>query len=159
MARPPFRCADRRPSLLLFRPSAGKSNIVHAVEVDHGLASHLVSPDPLVGDQLISLSLSEFAVAATVLELDEPAPLVVIIINHRSCVCFDDLRDNRIMPRRARWAFPRRDPGVDAGLQGGVDFVIADEVPANLVSTPSARSPIARDALIYVTYGAEQKAL
>jgi hypothetical protein len=53
---------------------------IYAVEVDHGLASHLVGPDLLVGDQLISLSLSEFAIAATVLELDEPAPLVVIIM-------------------------------------------------------------------------------
>ena len=35
-----------------------------------------------MGDQLISLSLSEFTIAATVLELDEPAPFVVIIVNH-----------------------------------------------------------------------------
>jgi hypothetical protein len=48
------------------------------VEVDHGLASHLISPDPVMCDQLISLGLSEFAIAATVLELDEPAPLVAI---------------------------------------------------------------------------------
>jgi hypothetical protein len=66
---------------------------IHAVEVDHGLASHLVGPDPLVGDQLISLSLSEFAIAATVLKLDE-APLVIIIVNHDSCMCSDDLRHN-----------------------------------------------------------------
>ena len=72
---------------------------IHAVEVDHGLTSHLVGPDPLVGDQLISLSLSEFAIAATILELDEPAPLVVIIVNHGSCVCFDDFRHNRIKSR------------------------------------------------------------
>jgi hypothetical protein len=81
--RPPSRCADRRPSWLSFRASAAKRDIhprsvifIHAVEVDHGLASHLVGPDPLVGDQLISLSLSELAIAATVLELDEPAPLM-----------------------------------------------------------------------------------
>ena len=72
---------------------------IHAVEVDHGLASHLVGPDPLVGDQLISLSLSELAIAATILELDEPAPLVVIIANHGSCVCFDDFYHNRIKSR------------------------------------------------------------
>jgi hypothetical protein len=64
---------------------------IHAVEVDHGLASHLVGLDPLVGDQLISLSLSEFAIAATVLKLDEAAPLVIIIVNHDSCICSDDL--------------------------------------------------------------------
>jgi hypothetical protein len=57
---------------------------VHAVEVDHGLASHFVGPDPLEGDQLISLSLSEFAIAATVIEFDELAPLVVITVNHVS---------------------------------------------------------------------------
>jgi hypothetical protein len=72
---------------------------IHAVEVDHSLASHLVGPDHLVRDQLISLRFSEFAVAATVLELGEPAPLVVIILNHGSCICFDDLRHNRIYPR------------------------------------------------------------
>jgi hypothetical protein len=52
-----------------------------------------------VGDQLISLSLSEFAIAATVLELDEPAPLVVIVVNHDSCTCSDDLRHNWIKAR------------------------------------------------------------
>jgi hypothetical protein len=81
-----------------FDPRQGSVIFIHAVEVDHGLASHLVGPDPLVGDQLISLSLSEFAIAATVLELDEPAPLVVIV-NHGSCMCFDDRRHNRIKPR------------------------------------------------------------
>ena len=55
---------------------------IDAIEIDERLASHLVGPDPLVGDQLISLSPSEFAIAATVLELDEPAPFVVIIVNH-----------------------------------------------------------------------------
>jgi hypothetical protein len=47
-------------------------------------------------------------------------------------VCFDDLRDNRIKPRRARWAFPWRYPGVDAGLQERVAFLKAYEAPANL---------------------------
>lgn len=28
---------------------------IHAFEVDHGLTAHLVGPDPLVGDQLVSL--------------------------------------------------------------------------------------------------------
>jgi hypothetical protein len=72
---------------------------IHAVEVDHGLASHLVGPDLLAGNQLVSLSLSEFAIAATILELDEPAPIVVIIVNHGSCMCFDDLCHSRIKPR------------------------------------------------------------
>jgi hypothetical protein len=79
---------------------------IDAVEVDHGLAAHLVSPDPSMGDKLISLSLSEFAITATVLELGEPAPLVTIIVNHCSCMRFDDLYDNAISPaRRAIWAF------------------------------------------------------
>jgi hypothetical protein len=47
----------------------------------------------------LPLSLSEFAIAATVLELGEPALLVVIIVNHSSCMCFDDLRHNRIKLR------------------------------------------------------------
>jgi hypothetical protein len=46
---------------------------IHAVEVDHGLASPFVGPDPLEGDQLINLSLSEFAIPATVLEFDDSA--------------------------------------------------------------------------------------
>jgi hypothetical protein len=100
---------DGAPAVLLRRSAAQLALVstpqqesvifIHAVEVDHGLASHLVGPNPLVGDQLISLSLSEFAMAATVLELDEPALLVVIIVNHGSCMCFDDLRHNRIKPR------------------------------------------------------------
>jgi hypothetical protein len=40
--------------------------------------------------------ISELAILATVLEFDEPAPLVVIIVNHGSCTCSDDLRHNRI---------------------------------------------------------------
>lgn len=63
------------------------------------LPPHLVGPDPLVGDQLVGLSLSEFAIAATVLELDESAPLVVIIVNHGSCTCSDDPGQNRIERR------------------------------------------------------------
>jgi len=82
-----------------FDPRQRSVIFIHAVEVDHGLASHLVGPDPLVGDQFISFSLSEFAIAATVLELDEPAPLVVITVNHGSCMCFDCLRHDRIKPR------------------------------------------------------------
>lgn len=81
-----------------FDPGQRSMIFIYAVEVDHGLTSHLVSPDPLVGDQLISLGFSEFAIAATVLELDEAPPPVVIIVNHGSCMCFDDLRDNRIWP-------------------------------------------------------------
>jgi hypothetical protein len=72
---------------------------IHAVEVDHGLAAHLVGPDPLVGDQFISLRLSKLAIAATILEFDESAPLPVIVVNHGSCTCLDDLRHNRIKPR------------------------------------------------------------
>lgn len=59
-----------------FDPRQRNAIFIHAVEVDQRLASHLVGPDPVVGDQLVSLSLSEFAIAATVLEFDEPASLV-----------------------------------------------------------------------------------
>lgn len=96
--RPPSCCTDRL-ACSRFDPWQRSVIFIHAVEVDHGLASHLVGPDPLVGDQLISLSLSEFAIAATVLELDEPAPLVVIVVNHDSCMCSDDLRHNWIKAR------------------------------------------------------------
>jgi hypothetical protein len=61
-----------------------------------------------VGDQLISLSPSEFAIAATVLELDEPAPFVVIIVNHGIL------------------------------HEGGAAFVVADEVPTNLFDATCA---------------------
>jgi hypothetical protein len=59
----------------------------------------------VLGDELISLGLSEFAIAATVLELDEPALLVVVIVNHGSCKRFDDLRHNRIKTRWGNWHF------------------------------------------------------
>ena len=58
--------------------------------------------DPLLGDQLISLRLSEFAITATVLELDEPAPLVVVVVSHCSCKWFGDLCHNRIKTGWAR---------------------------------------------------------
>ena len=64
---------------------------IHAIKVDHGLAAHLVGLDPAVGDQLVRLRLSEFAIAATVLELDKTASLVAIIFNHGSRMRFDDL--------------------------------------------------------------------
>jgi hypothetical protein len=83
--RPPSRRADRL-TCSRFDPRQRSVIFIHAVEVDHGLTPHLVGPDPLVGDQLISLSPSEFAIATTILELDEPAPPVVIIVNHGSCV-------------------------------------------------------------------------
>src|SRR5258708_12353188 len=67
---------------------------VYAVEVDHGLASHLVGPDPLLGDQLISLRLSEFAIAATVLELAEPALLPVPFSIHGPSKSFSALPPN-----------------------------------------------------------------
>jgi hypothetical protein len=43
--------------------------------------------------------------------------------------------------------------------QESAAFVVADEVLADLVSAPSARAPIARDASIYIANGADQKAL
>src|SRR5258708_19729587 len=61
---------------------------IHAVEVDHGLAAHLVGPDPLVGDQLISLRLSKLPIPATILQSDYSPPLPVILFNHASFFCF-----------------------------------------------------------------------
>ena len=96
------------------------------------LPPHLVGSDPLVGDQLISLSLSEFAIAATVLELDEPAPLVVIIVNHGSCMCFDDLCHNRIKPAERDGHFRGATLASTRAYQDGAAFAVADEVPADL---------------------------
>src|ERR1700730_15127088 len=95
-------------------------------------ASHLVGPDPLVGDQLISLSLSEFAIAAAVLEFDEPAALVVIIVDHGSCVCFDDLHHNRVKPRSTRGLFHGATLVSARAYQEGAAFVVADGVPGDL---------------------------
>ena len=54
----PSRLAARIGGLACsrFDPRQRSVIFIHAVEVDHGLASHLAGPDPLVGDQLISLS-------------------------------------------------------------------------------------------------------
>ena len=57
---------------------------IDAIEIDERLASHLVGPDPFLRDQLISLRFSEFAIAAPILKLDEPAPLVVVVVSHGS---------------------------------------------------------------------------
>jgi hypothetical protein len=51
-----------------------------------------------------------------------------------------------------------RDLGVDAGLQGGVAFVVADEFSANLFDAICAL-PICPRSVIYIAYGAKQKAL
>jgi hypothetical protein len=104
-----------------FDPRQRSLKFVHAVEVDHSLASHLVGPDLPAGDQLVSLGLSEFAIAATALELDEPAPIVAIIVNHGYCMCFDCLRQNRIKPaERDRHSYgtilARRGPASEALL-------------------------------------------
>jgi hypothetical protein len=56
---------------------------IDAIEIDERLASHLVRPDPLLRDQLISLRFSEFAISAPVLKLDEPALFVVVFVSHR----------------------------------------------------------------------------
>jgi hypothetical protein len=77
-ARPPSCSQIGGLACSRFDPRQRSVILIRAVEVDHGLTSHLVGPDPLVSDKLVSLSLSEFAIAATVPELDEPAPLVVI---------------------------------------------------------------------------------
>src|SRR5262249_14871689 len=94
-------------------------------------------------DQLISLRLSEFAIAATVLKLDEPALLAVVIVNHGSCKCFDDLRHNRIKPAgRVGISMPR--PGVDAHVPRRRASVVARGVSADLVLTSSAHSSLPR---------------
>jgi hypothetical protein len=118
---------------------------------------YLVGPDPLLGDQLISLGFSEFAIAATVLELDEPALLDGLIVSHGSCKCFDDVRHTR-MKTRGELAFPYPDLVSPPARQEGVASVVACGVSADLVSTPSTRSPIFRRAAIYVAKGVDQKA-
>ena len=126
--RSALRCvcglAAQSGGLACSRPDPRQRRVIfiHAVEIDHGLASHLVGPDPVVGDQLVSLSLSEFSIATTVLELGEPAPIAVTIVDGGFFMCFDVLRDNRIKFRRARRAFPRRDLGVAPRLRGGRCF-------------------------------------
>jgi hypothetical protein len=61
MARRPARPCVRPPQIgglaySRFYPWQRSVIFIHAVEINHGLAAHLVGPDPLVGDQLISLS-------------------------------------------------------------------------------------------------------
>ena len=63
---------------------------IYAVEINHGLAPHLVGPDPLVGDQLISFSSSKFAIAATILELDSRRRLLLSLSTMSPCKRFDD---------------------------------------------------------------------
>ena len=95
-------------------------------------ASHLVGPDPLVGDQLISLSPSEFAIAATVLELDEPAPFVVIIVNHGSCMCSVISATIGASPL-SEMGISMAQPWCRRGLtRKALLFLVADEVPADL---------------------------
>jgi len=57
---------------------------IDAIEIDERLASHFVGSDPFLRDQLIRFRFSEVAVPAPVLELDEPAPLVVVVVSHGS---------------------------------------------------------------------------
>lgn len=78
---------------------------IDAVEVNHGLAPHLVGPDPRVADQLIRLGFSKFSVAATVLKLHESAPFVAIIVNHFSCMRFDNLYGNATSPSERHGRF------------------------------------------------------
>jgi hypothetical protein len=115
-----------------FDPRQRSVIFIHAVEVDHGLTSHLVGPDPLVSDQLISFSLSEFAIAATVLELDEPAPPIIIIVDHGSCMCFDDFRHNRINSRLSERGILMVALLSTLAYQEGAAFVVADDLPGDL---------------------------
>ena len=58
--------------------------LIDAIEIDERLASHLVGPDPFLRDQLISLRFSELSIAAPVLKLGQPAPLVLVVVSHGS---------------------------------------------------------------------------
>src|ERR1700722_2225466 len=91
---------------------------IDAVEIDERLASHLVGPDPLLRDQLISFRFSEFAIAATVLELDEPALFVVVLVSHDSHRCFDGLCDSGVRTGPRELAFLRWVTCGGAALRG-----------------------------------------
>jgi len=75
----------------VIQPAAARRIFIDVLEIDERLASHLVGSDPFLRDQLIRLRFSEFAIPAPVLKLDEPAPLVVVVVSHGSGRCFDDL--------------------------------------------------------------------
>jgi hypothetical protein len=62
---------------------------IDTIEIDERLASHLVGPDPFLRDQLVSFRLSEFAIAAPVLKLGQPALLVAVVVSHGSWCYFD----------------------------------------------------------------------
>ena len=64
---------------------------IDAIKIDERLASHLVGPDPFLRDQLVSFRLSEFSIATTILELDEPALFVIVLVSHDSHRRFDGL--------------------------------------------------------------------
>ncbi|WP_291712620.1 hypothetical protein [Bradyrhizobium sp.] len=55
---------------------------IDAIEIDERFASHFVGSDPFLRDQLIGFCFSELSIAAPVLKLGEPAPLVVVIVRH-----------------------------------------------------------------------------
>ena len=57
---------------------------IDAIEIDEGLASHLVGPDPFFRDQLVGFRLSEFSIAAPLLKFGEPALFVVVVVSHGS---------------------------------------------------------------------------
>ena len=84
---------------------------IDAVKIDERLASHLVGSDPFLRDQLISLRFSKFAIAAPVLELDEPTMFVVVLVSHGSHRCFDGLWDSGIRTRPHELAFAVGDLG------------------------------------------------
>jgi hypothetical protein len=58
--------------------------VINAIEIDERLASHLIGSDSFLRDQLISFGFAKFAIATSVFEFDEPAPLIVVVISHRS---------------------------------------------------------------------------
>ena len=86
--------------------------VIDALEIDERLASHLVGSDPFLRDQLIRLRFSEFAIPAPVLKLDEPAPLVVVVVSHvhRGALMISAIVESR--PDRTSW-YLHRVIGVD----------------------------------------------
>ena len=80
---------------------------IDAIKIDERLASHFVGPDPFLRDKLISLRFPEFSIAAPVLELDEPPPFVVVVVNHGSYRCFDDYCHKGLGAGRVSWNLHR----------------------------------------------------
>src|SRR5882762_7839192 len=80
---------------------------IDAIEIDERLASYFVGSDPFLRDHLIRFRFSEFAIPAPVLELDEPAPLVSLLLAmvHRGALIISTIVESR--PGRVSWHLHR----------------------------------------------------